>query len=518
MHYGQDQTGVTHGHGNCEEGFPRCMHPEDLYKNNVIMRHVARKDDVQAGKWYFDYPNDKVYMVDNPAGQTMEITTTKAAFSNENASNVTIKNLIVEKYANPPQFGAIGDQYSGKAWVVENCESRYNHGAGINVDDNGVIRNCHVYNNGQLGIRATGENVLVEGNTVSWNRTAGIRDGWEGGGSKFAKTDGIIIRNNHFHHNNGPGIWLDIDNINALVENNLSEYNQTLGIFYEISYKATIRCNTVRYNGDRDNGWLYGSQILSSTSQDVEISNNIVTVGTNGSNGIGVIQQNRTGGKDGSKRYFGKNNLVRDNHVTFMGSTGFTGAAVDYEKPSFWSTGNNRHINNRYHAADVNVGHWYYRDFPYTWSSFQRQGQDVGGSLDTDLSYKDKLACQVNIPPVISFTQPSQNQDFPAGSSVTVRANITDNDGVTNAKLYFNGTLVRQENSAAWEWGLDSQPDAALKNIPAGSYTLKIVATDNTGKISQASRRFTVSGGLNQQDDPFFVVPTENGKTVIFGL
>ena len=57
------------------------------------------------------------------------------------------------------------------------------------------------------------------------------------------------MRDNHVHHNEGPGLWTDIDNIHTLYEGNLVEHNANVGIFHEISYDAVIRNNIVRDNG-----------------------------------------------------------------------------------------------------------------------------------------------------------------------------------------------------------------------------------------------------------------------------
>ena len=50
------------------------------------------------------------------------------------------------------------------------------------------------------------------------------------------------------------GIWLDIDNIDIVIEDNLVEDNYRCGIFYEISYDAVIRDNTVHGLIARDAG------------------------------------------------------------------------------------------------------------------------------------------------------------------------------------------------------------------------------------------------------------------------
>ena len=57
-------------------------------------------------------------------------------------------------------------------------------------------------------------------------------------------------------------------------------------------------------------------------------------------------------------------------------------------------------------------------------------------------------------------------------------------------KLYLNGTFVRQENIAPYEWGAG---DVQLTNMAAGSYTLKAVAEDDKGKTSEATIAVTVN-------------------------
>src|SRR5690606_14643000 len=110
------------------------------------------------------------------------------------------------------------------------------------------VRNNQVLEQGQLGIGGVGDNVLIAGNEVAWNNTAGFRWGWEAGGSKFARTHDLVVRNNHVHDNNGPGLWTDIANTRTLYEGNRVEDNTGPGIFHEISYDAVIRNNTVRRN------------------------------------------------------------------------------------------------------------------------------------------------------------------------------------------------------------------------------------------------------------------------------
>jgi len=76
--------------------------------------------DVRSGTWYLD-DDRTIYIADDPTSQTVELSTTPRAF-NGSSNGVVIRGLIVEKYANPAQQGAIHD--TGKGWIIENNEVR----------------------------------------------------------------------------------------------------------------------------------------------------------------------------------------------------------------------------------------------------------------------------------------------------------------------------------------------------------------------------------------------------------
>jgi hypothetical protein len=391
-HYQQDQQGQVHG--NCVDSCPGCKYPEDLYIDNAIMRHDTAKALVTAGSYYFDYANDAIYITDNPAGHVMEVCTARRAFGNTNASGVRVQGVTVEKYAIPAQMGAIGDQYPGNGWIVENCEVRFNHGTGINVTNHGVIRNCFVHRNGQKGVGAGGTGCLIEGNEIAYNLTAGFDWGWEGGGSKFANTDSLVVRNNYVHHNFGPGLWTDINNIHTLYESNTVEYNQAMGIFHEISYAATIRCNRVGHNGLGDFVWLWGAQILLAASKDVQVYHNTVTVDVLGGNGICLVQQNRGSGNQGL--YYAERDSIHDNDITHLGNAGQSGAAADWDNANFWANSHSSFDYNVYHVPDSTKNRWGWADAGRNWVGFRAQGQEAHGRVDYNLSYTpDFPACSL---------------------------------------------------------------------------------------------------------------------------
>ena len=242
-------TGQTQGapsdSSQCQPAFSQCSHPEDVFIDDKPLLHVGSLGAVGPGKWYFDYSADRIYLGDNPNGHKVETSIASNAFSGT-APGVGIYGFTVEKFATPSQRSAI--ESGGLGWIVANNETRFNHAGGIQGSDYGIIRNNFSHDNGQQGITANGMNVTIDSNEISHNNWAGYDYEWEAGAGKFAQTTNLVLKNNFVHNNNGAGLWLDIDNVNALVENNTIQDNVLSGIQYEISYKATIRNNFLLRN------------------------------------------------------------------------------------------------------------------------------------------------------------------------------------------------------------------------------------------------------------------------------
>jgi parallel beta-helix repeat protein len=240
--------------GVCEPEYSRCTFPEQLFIDDQPLRHVDSLREVVDGTWFFDYTAHQIYIGTDPADRRVETSVTAVAFD-ATANRVTITGLVIEKYANPAQRGAVNGE--GKTdWVVAGNEIRLNHGVGVRVGAASRVEGNNVHHNGQLGVSAQGAAVIVGNNEIAFNNTAHFDAGWEAGGGKFVSTSGLVLRGNFVHHNAGPGLWADIDNIGTLYEDNTCEDNQRSGIFHEISYAAVIRNNIVRRNGFGMSDWM----------------------------------------------------------------------------------------------------------------------------------------------------------------------------------------------------------------------------------------------------------------------
>src|SRR4051794_7801149 len=66
--------------GSCEAGY-LCQAPDDVYRDNVLLRRVGSSGAVTAGTFYFDYAADRIYVGDDPSGHTLEAAAVPYAFN-----------------------------------------------------------------------------------------------------------------------------------------------------------------------------------------------------------------------------------------------------------------------------------------------------------------------------------------------------------------------------------------------------------------------------------------------------
>ncbi len=315
--------------GKCQRHAPLCGHGEDLFVDGKIYRRVASIADVTLGTYYDD--GLSIHISEDPTDKVTEFSTAPFAITGE-ASDVLLQDIVFEKYASRAQHGAV-DFPRGRNWVLRNVTARWNHGLGARVGPGTHISGGSYSNNGQLGLAGSGSHILIEGAEIAFNNYAGFNSGWEAGGTKFVRTDNLVVRKNCVHNNDGPGLWTDVDNINIEFVDNLVFDNRGDGIKHEISYRAKIYGNTVARNGHERLNWLWGSQILIQNSQDVEAYNNIVEVRADFGNGIAVINQKRGEGRYGPR--MAKNNFIHNNTIIHLGASGLNGMVADYGREWF---------------------------------------------------------------------------------------------------------------------------------------------------------------------------------------
>lgn len=377
---GQEQRG--HKDGVCTKEAPACGLPDGLLIDDKPLGQVLSKDDVEAGRFYFDHARGNIYFADDPTGRKVEATVAVFAFESR-APNVLIRNVTIEKYASVAQRGAIQAR-GATGWVVENCEVRLNSGAGIATGPGTRVRGCKIHHNGQIGITGGGRDVLIEGNRIWANNIRGFDPGWEAGGVKIAVGTDIVFRDNHVHDNLGPGLWCDGDCRSVLYEGNVVERNHSIGIYHEISFNAVIRNNVVRHNGIAEKEWFWGSDIVVAASQDVEVYGNALTVSP-GKCGIMLIDQSRPIKRGG--KYKTRNNSVHDNDMTFEGTAcagGVSDAKPGDENFTIITDGGNVFDRNVYRVRRPGgAGRFVWGHATVDWDGLRENGVEANGQLLT---------------------------------------------------------------------------------------------------------------------------------------
>ena len=475
----------------CEDGFD-CLRAEDIFINGVPQKKVNSLAEMNAeGECFID--GSRVYLKSNPSGKTIELSTKKFAiyaarsFTTDvpAASNVTVKNLIIEQYASPVQHGAIHAGYNsqfdqpekmGKGWLIENNEVRYNHGAGIFVYTDGIVRDNYVHHNGQIGMRSYGDNILIEENEIAENGNwSGVNSGWEGGGTKFTHSQDIQILNNHSHDNFGPGLWTDIENYNSYYEGNLVENNSGPGIFHEISYSATIKCNTLINNwNSKSGGNLYGGNIFISNSSGVEAFDN-VCVSSGGVRENGIIINCAARVKDGVT-YYSQNNYIHDNDIIFTADDNYTGALIkNCNNPNDdFSVNGNLFENNRYHSVNTARNHFVWGATGGDTGNLDWMqntiGQDSGSTIDSNLTIPD-TPCNTPCTPFTQFTVGTVTSQ-----SIALNWQQTNDDIQVLWRLESDITSWQNENVATNSYTItgltpDTQYRITLKNLCDNSTT-----------------------------------------------
>jgi hypothetical protein len=97
------------------------------------------------------------------------------------------------------------------------------------------------------------------------------------------------------------------------------------------------------------------------------------------------------------------------------------------------------------------------------------------------------VAIKVDNAPTVSVTSPVNNAQFTNGSTVTITANATDSHGTISKVEFYQGTTKLGET-------LTSPYSFSWTNVPAGSYSLTAIATDNLNtKTSSAAIAITVT-------------------------
>jgi hypothetical protein len=166
-----------------------------------------------------------------------EVTVRMKTLQIDGRSNVTVRNLTLERGAGAVQESMAGSQNSSNL-TVENVTVRQAAGVGFSIGTgrSATMRNVRFVGNGIAGYGSYKQNgITIENAELARNNWRGAQAGFTGWatGVKFAITSNVVINGWNAHHNYSAGLWFDTDNRNITVSGLVSAGNLGRGLYLE---------------------------------------------------------------------------------------------------------------------------------------------------------------------------------------------------------------------------------------------------------------------------------------------
>lgn len=177
-------------------------------------------------------------------------------------ADVVVRGLEVKNYNSPAQQAAVragdGGNNQTTGFIADGLYIHDCANIGFRIGHGTRLLGGRFSFNTRLGIGGVGDYAIVRGTTtlgkyrpieIDNNDPTNADIGFESGGSKFVKTTGLLVEDFWVHHNQGNGLWCDINNQSFTFRNGLTEDNLNNGISSEISYEGLYERITSRRNG-----------------------------------------------------------------------------------------------------------------------------------------------------------------------------------------------------------------------------------------------------------------------------
>jgi hypothetical protein len=112
----------------------------------------------------------------------------------------------------------------------------------------------------------------------------------------------------------------------------------------------------------------------------------------------------------------------------------------------------------------------------------------ANGTLNTSLLDNVSASFLTNVPPVISWVIPTNNQTFIRPNTIALTASATDANGTVTNVAFFSGTTLLGNVTN----GVGNQFSLTWSNAAVGSYNLSARATDNSGATNKSAATIAI--------------------------
>ena len=204
------------------------------------LQRVGNRDEMRAGAFFCDVETSTLYLWladgGSPAEHPPEVAL-RGGWLSIFGSHVTVRGFAM-RHASTSSLGQwAGCNLLGDHSTVENCSITWGDFAGCALSGNhNCLRNSVIACNGNSGVAGTGEGHLMEGCRATFNNVDRYMPDWHAGGAKLIpRFQHSIIRHNEFARNLGPGLWLDAECNENIIDGNFFHDNEGPGLMVEVS-------------------------------------------------------------------------------------------------------------------------------------------------------------------------------------------------------------------------------------------------------------------------------------------
>lgn len=247
---------------------------EMVFVNGAPLEQELDRGHLAAGRFYVDQDAQALYIA--PSSRTdiglanIEVAVRSKLFSITGKKNIVIRGLTFEHETSFVQQGGPLQIVNSSNVAVDRCKFEWNSTGGplMTSSDHVTVQDTTSSHNGfggMAGYRVTYS--LIQNVDTSMNNWRGARGKftyWDTAGGKFLLSHHDVFRNYSASGNQAPGLWLDTDNSDIVIQGGKWIDNFNDGLFIEAS-QGPIR---VLESCSARNG---GSGVLISDSSNVDL-------------------------------------------------------------------------------------------------------------------------------------------------------------------------------------------------------------------------------------------------------
>ncbi|HEY1737272.1 MAG TPA: right-handed parallel beta-helix repeat-containing protein, partial [Acidimicrobiia bacterium] len=259
-----------------DPSYPAAGLPEQVFVDGAPLAQVTTQAALAPGTFYVDRAAGKIWLYDNPAGHSVEVTQLASAFTvSSAAAGTVIRGIGFEHWAAVYQSGTnVAAMISASNVTLDSDTFAWSSSRFLGVyGASDTVTNSTFVDNGMNGVTGNKINDFdFEHNEIAYSNY----EHWDITPSPYAQIAGIkltgvndtMLRDNDIHDNASNGLWFDVLSTNQTIVGNKVLNNAGHGLTVEVSGHSIIAGNVVAMNG-RDGLKISGAN-------NVEVWNNTV--------------------------------------------------------------------------------------------------------------------------------------------------------------------------------------------------------------------------------------------------